>query len=716
MKSFSVLTGELQTKSLKPPSLHTATQQEILEYFENSYTLNEWIFTALKDESSFYLCPDKLRLPLIFYYCHTATVYVNKLILAGLLKKRVNREYELLFETGVDEMSWDDTENYRMGGGFKWPTVREVVEYRMKVREIVREIITSGRHYKLPITQNDPWWAVMMGIEHERIHLETSSVLIRQLPIELVKTPVGWNYATASSGEPVKDNSFVRIPSSKYTLGKDLDNPEWGWDNEYGKLAEKVPEFLVTKYKVTNREMLEFVNDGGYSNEKLWSASGWKWRSFKGAIHPPFWVSVKEPDSGITKYKLRLMYDEIELPLDWPCEVNFYEAKAYCRWLGDDVRLLTELEHNVIRGLPEYENIKDDPIFCKGGPESYNHNMTFGSSTPVNTYQPNKFGLYDVMGNLWDWCEDHFNGLPGFRTNKYYEDFSAPTFDGKHHLILGGSWVSTGNEASRFARYAFRSHFLQFAGFRCVRSVGQGSIVRMIDTKDFEQNITEIDEKENLPPVGTRVVMTSSTNHCYVTDTDDVTYTLVKEERQDESYIEMEDVIADIGRKYQENMTGNDCKALVIGCRSGSLAFKLAEFCSEVVGVDTSSRILQLANKLKTNKHYFFKPFVKIDSTEKKSVLMEVDQSTETENVEFFQLTWLSMELENFDIVINLMEDRVSCPEAWLLRTKELIQDKKGLGIIMSRTNENFTKHDFNVIATKVLRNNNSEIQLSICN
>ena len=74
------------------------------------------------------------------------------------------------------------------------------------------------------------------------------------------------------------------------------------------------------------------------------------------------------------------MYDEIDLPLDWPCEVNFYEAKAYCRWRGDDVRLLTELEHNVIRGLPEYENIKDDPIFCKG-PESYNHNMTFGSST-----------------------------------------------------------------------------------------------------------------------------------------------------------------------------------------------------------------------------------------------------------------------------------------------------------------------------------------------
>ena len=91
-----------------------------------------------------------------------------------------------------------------------------------------------------------------------------------------------------------------------------------------------------------------------------------------------------------------------------------------------------------------------------------------------------------------------------------------------------------------------------------------------------------VTEKENLPPVGTRVVMTSSANHCYVTDTDDVTYALVKEEQQDESYIEMEDVIADISRKYQENMAGNECRALVIGCRSGSLAFKLAEFCSEV--------------------------------------------------------------------------------------------------------------------------------------
>jgi hypothetical protein len=47
-----------------------------------------------------------------------------------------------------------------------------------------------------------------------------------------------------------------------------------------------------------------------------------------------------------------------------------------------------------------------------------------------------------------------------------YDDFSTPTFDGKHTLIKGGSWISTGNEALKSSRYAFRRHFFQHAGFR----------------------------------------------------------------------------------------------------------------------------------------------------------------------------------------------------------------------------------------------------------
>lgn len=63
-----------------------------------------------------------LRHPLIFYYGHPAVLYVNKLRVAGILNEPVNAYFENIFETGVDEMSWDDLSKNDM----LWPPVREV--------------------------------------------------------------------------------------------------------------------------------------------------------------------------------------------------------------------------------------------------------------------------------------------------------------------------------------------------------------------------------------------------------------------------------------------------------------------------------------------------------------------------------------------------------------------------------------------------------------
>jgi hypothetical protein len=73
-------------RSLLPCNLARCTKDEVKEYFENTYKLDECLFSALKDEVYFYKCPDRLRLPLVFYFAHTATLYVNKLLLAGLIK------------------------------------------------------------------------------------------------------------------------------------------------------------------------------------------------------------------------------------------------------------------------------------------------------------------------------------------------------------------------------------------------------------------------------------------------------------------------------------------------------------------------------------------------------------------------------------------------------------------------------------------------------
>ena len=62
------------------------------------------------------------------------------------------------------------------------------------------------------------------------------------------------------------------------------------------------------------------------------------------------------------------------------------------------------------------------------------------SLQPVNMFPPTPLGFYDVYGNVWEWVEDHFNGLPGFEVTYLYNDFSTPCFDGRHTMIMVRYW------------------------------------------------------------------------------------------------------------------------------------------------------------------------------------------------------------------------------------------------------------------------------------
>ena len=166
---------------------------EIRQYFHDTYDIDESLLEILKYDETFYRRADPLRHPLIFYFGHTAAFYINKLILAKLIEKRINPTYESMFAVGVDEMSWDDLNEEH----YDWPPVAEVQAYRDRVRDVVDELIQT-MPLQLPITWDSPWWVIMMGIEHARIHLETSSVLIRQLPIEHVRPHPLWEICRQS--------------------------------------------------------------------------------------------------------------------------------------------------------------------------------------------------------------------------------------------------------------------------------------------------------------------------------------------------------------------------------------------------------------------------------------------------------------------------------------------------------------------------------------
>ena len=446
---------DLLTKTIDLRSGSTdAKREEIRNYFLKTWAIDELLYTQLKSDDIFYKRGDPLRHIILFYLGHTAAFFINKLFLAKIIDHRVNPKFESIFAIGVDEMSWDDLDNNH----YDWPPVHEVRIYRDEVKKIVLEVI-DNTPIELPIDWDSPFWIIMMGIEHERIHLETSSVLIRQLPLEDLRSGLIGDRCPIT-GDAL-DNELIPVSGAIIKLGKPLDYSLYGWDNEYGSYEEEVADFSAAKYLTSNREYLDFVEDGGYTDQKYWTDEGWKWRNFKQAEMPLFW---RRGEKG---YFLRLVAEEIPMPWSWPVEVNYLEAKAFCNWkslkTGKNFRLPTEAEwyrmHKVAK-LPEVTEWERAP-----GNINLEH---FASPCPVNMFEQGPF--FDVIGNVWQWTETPITGFPGFKVHPMYDDFSTPTFDGKHNLIKGGSWISTGNEATIHSRYAFRRHFYQHAGFRYIES------------------------------------------------------------------------------------------------------------------------------------------------------------------------------------------------------------------------------------------------------
>lgn len=117
-----------------------------------------------------------------------------------------------------------------MGGECKWPTVEEAKNYRLKCKDLINKII-DRTELVLPITNKSPWvtffysdplcielflinifkWAILMGIEHENIHFETSSVLIRQYPINMVTRPFGWVKDGPTGGKYFMISSKINV-------------------------------------------------------------------------------------------------------------------------------------------------------------------------------------------------------------------------------------------------------------------------------------------------------------------------------------------------------------------------------------------------------------------------------------------------------------------------------------------------------------------------
>jgi len=209
-----------------------------------------------------------------------------------------------------------------------------------------------------------------------------------------------------------------------------------------------------------------------------------------------------------------------------------------------------------------------------------------------------------------------------------YDDFSTPCFDGKHSMIVGGSFMSTGDEASVFARFHFRPHFLQHSGFRLVQSDHDAPATHLSEELFPDQGAageaaattTGPDAEDVAANAGGNVYETAEHLAMYLglhfpvhpnPDHGSVPAHALRFPQR----------VAELLVALRPARTNN--RALDVGCAVGGSSFELAKSFDHVEAFDLSENFIALAKKMQSLEEIKFKIPVEGDITEEVTVAHE---------------------------------------------------------------------------------------------
>jgi len=434
-----------------------AVRRQLLDRVSDARRRSDALFEIVRLDS-IYDRPIPERHRIIFYVGHLEAFDWNLLHENVLGLKSFHPEFDRLFAFGIDPV----------GGGLPtdqpsdWPPVEAVRAYLTKIRAALDEKLVSGSLESSALNRDGfPLDTLLnVAIEHRLMHVETLAYMLHQLPFDRkIQKESPASFVSA----PVK-HQMIAIPEGVTTLGLPRDGENFGWDNEYESHTVRVPAFEIGQYEVTNAQYLDFMKAGGYESQRFWDADDWQWKNANFISHPVFWI--KSGDGWL----YRGMFEELPLPLNSPVYVSHAEAAAYARWAGKS--LPTEAQwHRAAYGTTRgTENLYP---WGNAEPDSSlgNFNFHHWNPAPVNAFPAgcSAFGVYDLLGNAWEWTTTLFAPFPGFQPFPFYPGYSANFFDGKHYVMKGGSPRTAACMLRSTFRNWFQAHYQYvYAGFRCV--------------------------------------------------------------------------------------------------------------------------------------------------------------------------------------------------------------------------------------------------------
>jgi len=403
----------------------TSTPVNIHAELEEARRRTDELFEVVRPDSLFERpVPERHRLN--FYIGHIEAFDWNMICEYELSVPAFNREFNELYAFGIDP----DGSGLPTDQPKDWPSLAQTREYCKRVRDTIDKVI-----------EEVPEDIAQTCVEHRLMHAETLSYLLHNLDSEHKCGPRSEPCAPASS--PARH--WIEIPAGSATLGR-RKGSGFGWDNEFSELSVDVPAFEVSKYKVTNGDYLEYVNQGG----KV----------------PHYWTRIDG------EWWLRTMFGEIPLPLDWPVYATHTQARAFAEQAASS--LPTEAQFD----RAGYSSLSGQPRAYPWGneePERNCGNFDFHrwDLSPVTTYPDgdSTFGVSQLLGNGWEWTADVFRPLPGFEPYPFYPGYSADFFDDDHYVIKGGSPRTAGKLLRRSFRNWFRRDYKYlFSTIRLVRN------------------------------------------------------------------------------------------------------------------------------------------------------------------------------------------------------------------------------------------------------